>query len=148
MTPEDCRRRFASVPVGHLATADATAHPHVVPFVFAVEASDDPAHRDRIYTAVDQKPKRTTALRRLVNVAENPAVAALVDHYEDDWERLWWVRADGPGRLVRAGSLEEQRAIRLLQARYRPYQTRPPAGPILAIEVERWSGWTAEAGGR
>jgi PPOX class probable F420-dependent enzyme len=143
VSPEESRRRFASEPVAHLATADGAARPHLVPFVFAVEASDDPARGDRIYTAVDHKPKRTTALRRLANIAENPAVAALVDHYEDDWERLWWVRADGSGRLVEPGSAEERHAVLLLQARYRPYWTTPPVGPVLAIEVERWSGWAA-----
>jgi len=147
MSPEEARRRFASAIIGHLATADAAAHPHLVPFVFAVEASGDPAAPDRIYTAVDDKPKRTTNLRRLANIAENPAVAALVDHYEDDWDRLWWVRADGSGRLVEAASPEGGRAIRLLQARYRPYEEHPPAGPVLAIEVARWSGWAATDAG-
>lgn len=95
MSPEEARRRFASAAVGHLATADAGAHPHLMPLVFAV-ASAEPAAgagrapaADRIYTAVDHKPKRTTSLRRLANVAENPAVSALVDHYEYDRERLW-----------------------------------------------------------
>ena len=149
MSPEESRRRFASAPLGHLATADAAAHPHLVPFVFAVDASSDPAQPDCIYTAIDHKPKRTTALRRLANIAENPAVAALVDHYEDDWDRLWWVRADGAGRLVEAASPERQRAIRLLEARYDAYKRLPPAGVVLAIDVERWSGWAAtEAPGR
>jgi PPOX class probable F420-dependent enzyme len=148
MSPEESRRRFASASVGHLATADSAAHPHLIPFVFAVDASGDPAHPDRIYTAVDHKPKRTTALRRLANVAENPPVAALVDHYEDDWDQLWWVRADGTGRLVEAGSPEGLRAIGLLEARYDMYQRRPPAGPVLAIDVERWSGWAATEASR
>lgn len=148
MSPEEARRRFASATVAHLATADAAAHPHLVPFVFAVDLSSDPADPDRIYSAVDDKPKRTTALRRLANVAENPAVAALVDHYEDDWNRLWWVRADGLGRVVDVGSREGGRAIRLLQARYAPYERRPPAGPVLAIDVARWSGWAGGPSGR
>lgn len=147
MSPEESRRRFASAPLGHLATADAAAHPHLVPFVFAVDPSSDPAQPDRIYTAIDHKPKRTTALRRLANIAENPAVAALVDHYEDDWDQLWWVRADGTGRLVEAGSSESRRAIGLLEARYDAYKRHSPAGPLLAIDVARWSGWTATESG-
>ncbi len=92
MTPGEARRRFASARVARLATADAGGRPHIVPIVFAVEG-------DIIYSAVDHKPKRTTALRRLANMAENPFVALLVDYYDDDWSRLWWARADGTGRL-------------------------------------------------
>ena len=83
MTPGEARRRFASARVARLATADSGGRPHVVPIVFAVEG-------DIIYSAVDHKPKRTTALRRLANMAENPSVSLLVDYYDDDdWNRLW-----------------------------------------------------------
>ena len=100
MTPGEARRRFASARVAHLATSDARNRPHVVPIVFAVEG-------DTVYSAVDHKPKRSTQLRRLANIAENPAVALLVDFYDDvDWDRLWWVRAEGTGRLVTPGSEE------------------------------------------
>ncbi|MGZ4272517.1 MAG: TIGR03668 family PPOX class F420-dependent oxidoreductase, partial [Solirubrobacteraceae bacterium] len=93
MTAEEARERFAAARVARLATADAGGRPHLVPVVFAVEG-------DRIYTVVDAKPKRTTSLRRLANVLENPQVALLVDHYDDsDWDALWWARADGRGRV-------------------------------------------------
>jgi PPOX class probable F420-dependent enzyme len=133
VTPAEARERFAAARVARLATADAGGRPHLVPVVFAVED-------DRIYTVVDAKPKRTTALRRLRNVAENPWVALLVDHYEEDWDALWWVRAEGGGRVVDADASEARRAVELLRARY-PQQVA--VGAVLAVDVERWSGWAA-----
>ncbi len=133
MTATDARERFASERVAVLATADASGRPHLVPIVFAVED-------DRIYSAVDAKPKRTTALRRLANVRVNPAVAVLADHYEDDWDALWWVRADGRGRVLEPHEPEARRAIVLLCARY---PSQHAVGPVLAVDVERWSGWAA-----
>lgn len=135
MTPEQARARFAAARVARLATADAGGRPHLVPVVFAVEG-------DRVYTVVDAKPKRTMSLRRLRNVAENPAVALLVDEYDDaDWHALWWVRAEGRGRVLDPAVDEEaRRAVALLGARYPQQQA---AGAVLAIDVERWSGWSA-----
>jgi PPOX class probable F420-dependent enzyme len=135
VSPEQARERFAAARVARLATADAAGRPHLVPVVFAVDG-------DRVYTVVDAKPKRTTALRRLRNVAENPAVALLVDHYDDaDWSALWWVRADGRGQVLDPAADDEgRRAVELLAARY-PQQRA--MGVVLAIDVERWSGWSA-----
>jgi PPOX class probable F420-dependent enzyme len=129
----EARERFAGARVARLATADADGRPHLVPVVFAVRD-------DAVYSAVDAKPKRTTRLRRLANVVENPAVSLLVDHYEDDWDRLWWVRADGRGRVLGADDPEAVAAVALLQARY-PQQRG--AGVVLAVDVEQWSGWVA-----
>ena len=98
---------------------------------------------ETIYSAVDAKPKRTRALRRLANVAANPQVAVLVDHYAEDWDSLWWVRADGIARVLDATADEGGGALALLTARYAPYQRRAPAGPVLAIDVARWSSWSA-----
>ncbi len=141
MTEDEARRRFAGARVARLATADGAGLPHLVPMVFAVD-------HNTVYSAVDHKPKRTTALRRLANVAVNPAVSLLADHYDDaDWDRLWWVRADGAGRLVAAGSDEAGRAVALLCGRYPQYVDRPPSGPVLAVDVHRWSGWTGWTGG-
>src|SRR5205085_12313730 len=125
--------RFAAQRVGRLATAAPERRPHLVPIVFAVD-------HDRIYSAVDQKPKRTAALRRLTNVQANPAVTVLVDQYDDDWGKLWWVRADGRGRVLASDDPESRRAVALLRQRY-PQQRA--AGAVLAIDVERWSGWSA-----
>lgn len=134
MTSDEARARFAAARVARLATAGADRRPHIVPIVFALDG-------DTLYSAVDAKPKRTTALRRLANVRENPAVALLVDHYEDDWEALWWVRAEGTGRVLEdPAAAEVRRALALLAERY-PQQEG--AGVVLAVDVERWSGWAA-----
>ena len=137
MTPEEARARFAGARVARLATVDAAGAPHLVPIVFAVEA-------DVVYSAVDAKPKRTTALRRLANVRANPHVALLADAYDDaDWSALWWVRADGEGHVVESGEPEARHAVGLLVARYPQYRATPPTGPVLAVHVTRWSGWSA-----
>ncbi len=100
------------------------------------------AEGDVIYTAVDQKPKSGTNLKRLRNVSENASVSMLADRYSDDWETLWWVRADG-----RAAILADQRQmaepLRLLASRYWQYRQAPPTGPVIVVTVERWSGWAA-----
>jgi PPOX class probable F420-dependent enzyme len=141
VTPEDARKRFADARVAHLATADAAGRPHIVPLVFAVDG-------DTVYSAVDHKPKRSVSLRRFANVAANPAVSLLVDHYDDaEWSELWWVRGDGTARVVERPSEEERRAIALLKERYDAYRTRTPSGPVLAVDVSRWSGWTGDGGG-
>jgi PPOX class probable F420-dependent enzyme len=132
MNPEHCRALFASQPVARLATVGA-AGPHLVPVVFAVEG-------DRIVTAIDHKPKRTERLQRLLNIEADPAVAVLADHYEDDWTRLWWVRADGAARILGEGA-DWSAAIDLLAAKYAHYLERPPSGPVIEITVARWSGW-------
>ena len=134
MSPAEARARFAAARVARLATADAAGRPHLVPIAFAVAG-------DTIYSAVDAKPKRTRALRRLANVRANPAVSLLVDHWdEEDWSRLWWVRADGQGRVLAPTDEEARRAVELLRERY-PRQRAD--GEVLAVTVERWSGWTA-----
>jgi PPOX class probable F420-dependent enzyme len=134
---QEARRRFAAARVARLATADAAGAPHLVPVVFAVDG-------DLILTAVDRKPKRTTALKRLANVRANPRVALLADHYDDeDWDALWWVRADGTGRVLEPTDPVARRAVELLAGRYRQHRAEPPEGPVLAVEVLRWSGWGA-----
>jgi PPOX class probable F420-dependent enzyme len=134
VTSEEARRRFAAARVARLASVDSAGHPHLVPIAFAVAG-------DRVYSAVDAKPKRTTALRRLANVRGNPAVALLADHYEDaDWGALWWVRADGLGRVLDPADLEARQAVALLRERYPRFEA---VGEVLAVDVERWSGWSA-----
>lgn len=139
MTTDEARRRFSGEPVARLATIGLTGRPHLVPIVFVL-------HGSRVASAVDAKPKRSRALRRLDNVAANPLVSLLVDHYENDWSQLWWVRADGVGRVLAEGSREAEEAIDLLAARHRQYRTARPLGPVLAIDVERWTGWSAGGG--
>jgi PPOX class probable F420-dependent enzyme len=135
VTREEARRRFTEARVATLATADADGRPHVVPMVFAVAG-------DVVYGAVDSKPKRTTSLRRLANLQANPRVALLVHEYDDaDWSRLWWVRADGDGRVLEPGEGEAREAVASLVERYSQYRDDPPSGPVIAIDVFRWSGW-------
>ncbi|MCA2218528.1 TIGR03668 family PPOX class F420-dependent oxidoreductase [Jidongwangia harbinensis] len=127
MTPAE---RFAGARVARLATVDDTGAPHLVPIVFALVG-------DVIHTAVDAKPKRHRRLRRLANIAHEPRVSVLADHYDEDWSALWWVRADGVAR-VRESAPE---AVAALAARYPQYRGTPPPGPFVAIEVLRWSAW-------
>jgi PPOX class probable F420-dependent enzyme len=146
MTDEEARRRVAQARVARLATTDVDGHPHVVPMVFTLASATDAGETrcaDTIYSAVDAKPKRSTSLRRLANIAANPRVAVLVDHYEDNWDALWWVRADGIGRLLDTNDPEARKAIVQLVARYPQYREQPPAGPVVAIDITRWSGWSA-----
>jgi len=77
---------------------------------------------------------------RLRNIAADPRVAVLADHYEDDWDALWWARADGLAAILRQPA-DMVGPLVLLAARYRQYQVNPPAGPVIAIAVERWTGW-------
>jgi PPOX class probable F420-dependent enzyme len=135
MTPEEARSRFAGERVARLATVGEGGAPHLVPIVFALDG-------DTVYQAVDHKPKRTTALRRLANAAAEPRVALLADRYDDgDWSRLWWVRAEGRARVLEPADAEARRAVDLLVERYAQYRETRPAGPVVAVDVERWAGW-------
>jgi len=129
------RERFASAAVARLATVRPDGAPHLVPVVFA-------SSRDTVWLAVDAKPKRTTHLQRLTNLRRDPRCALLADHYEEDWRRLWWVRADGVGVVVDDPG-EGHPGLAALVERHRQYRDRPPAGPLVVISVERWSGWSS-----
>ena len=106
-----------------------------MPIVFAPDG-------DRLVTAVDAKPKRRRRLRRLANIAANPRVSVLVDRYHDDWDRLWWARAEGVATIVARGT-ELAESLQLLRARYPQYAEVELGGPAIIITVERWSGWSA-----
>ena len=93
-----------------------------------------------MYSAVDAKPKTTLDLRRLKNLQTNTACSLLVDHYEEDWTRLWWIRIDGRGRIA-AERDERRHALRLLAAKYEQYTETSPSGPVLAIDIEQWRTW-------
>ncbi|WP_433378333.1 TIGR03668 family PPOX class F420-dependent oxidoreductase [Actinoplanes sp. CA-142083] len=127
MTPAEL---FATARVARLATVTPGGVPHLVPIVFALTG-------DVLHTAVDAKPKRTRDLKRLANIAANPRVSVLADHYDDDWSQLWWVRADGVARVLDASPA----GLRALAGRYPQYRENPPPGPFLEITVERWSSW-------
>ena len=119
--------------MARLATVGPRGGPHLVPFCFVLEG-------DEVLSAVDAKPKAGRRLRRLENVRANPAVSVLVDHYEEDWSALWWVRLDGRAEVVEAGARAD-RALDLLAGKYEQYRAERPAGPVLSIRVERWAGW-------
>ena len=137
----EARSRLRDVPVVRLATADAGGRPHLVVATFATDFGAPGPGGDRIYTAVDQKPKGSRDLKRLRNIRENPRVAVLADRYDDDWDKLWWVRADGHATVIEdPGAMAGP--IGLLARRYRQYQRSAPEGPVIAITVDRWTGWT------
>lgn len=133
MEDDEARQRFAAQPVARLATVRPDGTPHIVPITFALDG-------DALYTAVDAKPKRHTRLQRLANLHHQPRCAVLADHYEADWSRLWWVRADGEATVVDDPD-PQGRAVSLLADRYPAYRQTPPEGPLITIRVTRWSGW-------
>lgn len=137
LEPGDARRRFGAARVARLATVSADGVPHLVPIVFALEPD-----ADEVLFAVDGKPKRHRDLKRLRNIDDHPAVSLLADRYDDDWSRLWWVRADGEA-TVRSDAATLERARALLAGRYPQHRDDPPAGPAVVVAVRRWSGWTA-----
>jgi PPOX class probable F420-dependent enzyme len=131
------RQLVATARVGRLATLASGGRLHLVPICFALDGNV-------LYSAVDEKPKRSRRLQRIENVRAHPEVAVLVDHYEEDWSRLWWVRLRGRGRVVEHAP-ELDLALRLLAEKYEQYQERPPPGPVLAIVIDEWRGWSATA---
>jgi PPOX class probable F420-dependent enzyme len=140
MNRDEAIRRLHEAPVGRMATVRPDGTPHVVPFVFAFITADDGSIH--LYWMVDDKPKRTPALRRIANLRSNPAVEVLVDRYDDDWTVIWWVRARGTGRVV--SSVQERSiALEALAGKYPQYGSANPAGEIIAIDVETVAGWSA-----
>jgi PPOX class probable F420-dependent enzyme len=138
MNPDSASELFASARVVRLATIRPDGSPHLVPICFALDG-------DTLYTAVDHKPKRSRELQRLQNIAANPAVSLLADHYEEDWSQLWWVRADGLARVCEPGSDDHARAVELLCSRYTQYRDAPELGHAIVVEISRFSGWTSRA---
>ena len=132
MTPEEARATFLLQPHAVLATADAAGVPHLVPVVFATFG-------DGLALVVDHKPKRTTDLKRLRNIAANPHVSLLTEHYAADWNALWWARADGTAS-VRPLTTE---LLEAFQAKYPQYRAIPPQGPAVSVSITKWSGWSA-----
>lgn len=131
----ELRRRVAEARVATLATTDAIGRPHLVPMCFALEG-------EMLYSAIDQKPKTSIRLRRLDNIRARPDVAVLVDHYDEDWSRLWWVRLRGRARVIEAGP-ERVQALSLVGEKYAQYRASPPMGAVVAMKIEEWRGWTA-----
>ncbi len=127
--------RLTTARVARLATTDADGRPHLVPIVFALEG-------DTLYSAVDRKPKRSTKLRRIENARARPDVTVLVDHYDEEWGGLWWIRLRGRARVLDEGE-ERQHALALLQEKYPQYRAEPPEGPVLAVDITEVRDWAA-----
>ena len=127
--------KLTTARVARLATTDPDGRPHLVPIVFALEGNT-------LYSTVDRKPKRSSKMRRIENARVRPDVTILVDHYDEDWSRLWWIRLRGRARVLDDGE-EHDHALALLQEKYLQYRAEPPEGPVLAVdvtEVREWSG--------
>ena len=135
MLSEPQARFLASCRVGHLATADAQAIPHLVPVCFAVSGG-------ALYITIDQKPKGDVrALKRLRNIAENPVASFVADRWDEDWSRLGWVMLRGPAQILDDGAEHEQ-AQALLRSRYPQYRQMELSGlPVIAIRIERVTSW-------
>jgi PPOX class probable F420-dependent enzyme len=131
----EARRRFVRADVLRLATVGADGQPHLVPCTFAVDGTG------RIVVGIDSKPKSSPNLRRLRNITENPHVSLLVDHYSAAWEQLWWARADGVATTELTGA-EHAEHWRLLRAKYPQYGGEVLDGPVIAVRVASWSGWS------
>ncbi len=136
MLRDDERRFLDHVRVGHLATADAQAVPHVVPVCFAVA-------RGTLYITIDEKPKGGPAagLKRLRNIADNPSASVVVDRYDEDWTRLGWVMLRGRAEILTSGD-EHAAAQALLTARYIQYAAMQLVdNPVIALRIEAATSW-------
>jgi PPOX class probable F420-dependent enzyme len=131
----EIRALVSSARVARLGTVDPDRGVHIVPITFALLG-------DVVVTAVDHKPKRTRRLRRIANIERDHDVTVLVDHYDDDWTKLWWCRLSGTARVVYQGD-EFERAIDALVARYEQYDEARPRGPVIRIAVTGWAGWAS-----
>jgi PPOX class probable F420-dependent enzyme len=131
------RERVQNARVARLATLDPDGRAHLVPIVFVLDG-------ETLYTAVDDKPKAARTLRRIENARARPDVTVLVDHYEDDWRQLWWVRLRGRARVLDEGG-EAERALRLLTEKYAQYRREPPERPVLAVDLTEWRGWASRS---
>lgn len=132
--PGGALTRLRSARIARLATVGESGRPHLVPVTFALSPDDS-----LLVTAIDGKPKSTMNLRRLRNIAAQPLVSVLVDHYDEDWSQLWWVRADGTA-IIRTGA-DRLAPISWLLAKYPQYHNNSPQGPVIAIELHDVTGW-------
>jgi PPOX class probable F420-dependent enzyme len=137
MDSDEAWDRVRTARVGRMATVTPSNRPHVVPFVFALVEDGD----TRVaYWAVDHKPKRSVDLKRIRNLETNPAVEFVVDGYDEDWGRLWWVRCSGTARVVESET-ERRSALQALEENYPQYAVDGPDGPVVAIDIETCEGW-------
>ena len=146
MTPTE-RLVLERARVGHLATADANARPHAVPICFAlctIDGDDEDTDRARLVSAIDEKPKSTTDLRRVRDVRENPRVAVVVDRYDEDWSRLAWVQVRGRAAELAPTDPGHEAAVAALRSKYQQYENHVlEERPVIEIRVGRVVSWGA-----
>lgn len=134
------RDRIDAARSAHLATASADAAPHLIPVVFAL-------NRDAVYIAIDEKPKTTTRIRRLRNIEENPQAALLIDHYDDDWTKLWWIMLRGSAEILTPDTWdadEATSAISALRTRYPQYAAHAlEERPLIRLTITNVTRWSA-----
>jgi PPOX class probable F420-dependent enzyme len=133
MLESEALAKLATARLGHLATVRPTGAPHLVPVVFALIER-------RLVSPVDHKPKRSLRLARLDNIRHEGRVTLLVDHYQEDWTGLWWVRVDGVAETLE--SIDPASAAALTE-KYPQYRDNPPTGPGISIEIGTVSGWSS-----
>ena len=129
--------RLGAARVGRFASLGREGRPHVVPVTFAVLD-------EFVVHMIDDKPKTTGRLQRLRNVEANPLASLLVDHYDEDWSKLWWIRVDGDVTIETGGELWE-RARSALATKYGRYRESPPQGPAICLAMKKLTYW--ESGG-
>ena len=135
MDDEKARERFASARVARFATVRPNGFPHLVPSVYVLDG-------EAVYSFVDAKPKRSRDLIRLANIRANPRVSLLVDHYEEKWDKLWWIRVDGEARVVEDGP-DRRRAVELLMGKYPQYEDWVARfGAAVLVEITGWTYWS------
>ncbi len=137
---DDVRTTLETARHGYLSTASAEGDPHLQPVVFQIVG-------DSIYIAIDEKPKTTLRLRRLTNIESNPRFALLVDHYDDDWDRLWWILLRGPADVLwpsEGRADEANEVIAALRAKYSQYTSMGlEERPLLKLTPDRVTRWAA-----
>jgi PPOX class probable F420-dependent enzyme len=134
MDAATARARLAAARVARLATVTPDGRPHVVPCCFALVD-------DTVVSAVDDvKAKSSRTLQRVANLRATPVATLVVDHYDDDWSTLWWVRVDGAARVLDAGP-DREVALDALVAKYPQYAVARPPGVVIALDVARWASW-------
>ncbi len=141
--PADVTEFIASARLGRLATADGTGQPLVLPICYAWDG-------EALVSAIDAKPKRAGDLKRVRNIRENPKVSVVIDHYDEDWRRLWWVLLRGETRVLRDG-VEHRRALAALRRKYPQYREGWPldgGALVIALDVVRLRYWRSSSPGR
>ena len=133
MNRAEALERLSSAQVGYFASITPDGRPHLVVVTFAVIGFN-------VVHMIDEKPKTTRNLQRLQNVETLPIASMLVDHYDEDWKQLWWVRADGEVTIEKDGDLWWEARSRL-KAKYRQYRNSPPTGPAIFLSIDRLTAW-------